>query len=150
MSYDFLIKDLNLKKSQKAIGTDKGLAKIGDGIVNLAYSMAKSICLTKSNSNDNIIRTGIKVSKTVLANALKSASMRNFAKNRADAHDIADTVEALVAYAWLNGNITLKEIINTLTDNLSGNLYVRSVEIKAATEAFTALLNYLKKYLPEG
>ena len=47
MDYEFLIADLNRKKSQKSIGTDKGLAKIGDGIVNLAYSVAKSIYLTK-------------------------------------------------------------------------------------------------------
>ena len=33
MDYEFLIRDLNINKSQKAIGTDKGLAKIGDGIV---------------------------------------------------------------------------------------------------------------------
>ena len=51
MDYEFLIEDLNRKKSQKNIGTDKGLAKIGDGIVNLAYSVAKSIFLTKNNWN---------------------------------------------------------------------------------------------------
>ena len=67
MDYKFLINDLNLNKSQKVIGTDKGLAKIGDGIVNLAYSVAKSIYLTNNNQNDKIIRTGKKVSKTIPA-----------------------------------------------------------------------------------
>jgi len=150
MSYDFLIKDLNSKLSQKAVGTDKGLAKIGDGIVNLTYSVAKSIYLTKKSSNNRVIRTGMKVSKTILSNALKNANMRNFAKNRADAHDIADTAEALVAYVWIKNNMTLHEIINVLTNNLSGNLLNRKEEITSATEAFTILLKKMLEYLPEN
>ena len=67
MDYEFLIRDLDLNKSQKAIGTDKGLAKLGDGIVNLTYSMAKSIYLTKSSPNNKVLRTGVKVSKKILA-----------------------------------------------------------------------------------
>jgi len=58
MDYEYLISDLNLNKTQRAIGTDKGLAKIGDGIVNLAYSVAKSIYLTKNNPNNKNVRTG--------------------------------------------------------------------------------------------
>jgi hypothetical protein len=149
MDYEFLISDLNLNKSQKAIGTDKGLAKIGDGIVNLAYSVAKSIYLTKNNPNDKVIRTGKKVSKTILENALKNANMKQFAKTRANAHDLADTVESLVAYIWMNNNMTIKEIINFLVDNLSGDLYNRAEEIKNATIAFTNLMNHIKKFLPE-
>ena len=149
MNYEFLLDDLNLLKSQKAIGTDKGLAKLGDGIVNLSYSVAKSIYLTKNNSNNTISRTGLKVSKRILANAIKNAEMRNFAKNRADSHDLADTVEALVAYVWLSNNITLKEIIDLLNENLAGNLYNRQEEINNATIAFTELLNNIKKFLPD-
>ena len=144
MSYKFLISDLN---SQKRIGTDKGLAKIGDGIVNLAYSIAKSIYLTENSSN--ILRTGIKVNKTILSNALKNADMKNFAKNRADAHDLANTVEAIVAYVLLNDKMTLSDIIDFLKDNLSGDIQSRTLEIKNATVAFTNLLNYTKKFLPE-
>lgn len=144
MSYKFLISDLN---SQKRIGTDKGLAKIGDGIVNLAYSIAKSIYLTENSSN--ILRTGIKVNKTILSNALKNADMKNFAKNRADAHDLANTVEAIIAYVYLNNKMTLNEIIDFLKDNLSGDIQSRTLEIKNATVAFTNLLNFIKKFLPE-
>ncbi len=144
MSYKFLISDLN---SQKRIGTDKGLAKIGDGIVNLAYSIAKSIYLTENSSN--ILRTGIKVNKTILSNALKNAGMKNFAKNRADAHDLANTVEAIIAYVYLNNKMTLNEIIDFLKDNLSGDIQSRTLEIKNASVAFTNLLNYTKKFLPE-
>ena len=148
MNYEFLLDDLNLLKSQKAIGTDKVLAKLGDGIVNLSYSVAKSIYLTKNNSNNTISRTGLKVSKRILANAIKNAEMRKFAKNRADSHDLADTVEALVAYVWLSNHITLNEIIDLLYEKLAGNLYNRQEEINNATIAFTELLNKIKKFLP--
>ncbi len=149
MDYEFLIEDLNRFKSQKSIGTDKGLAKIGDGIVNLAYSVAKSIFLTKNNLQHKIYRTGSKVSKQILANALKNADMKDFAKNRADAHDLADTGEALVAYVWLSKNLTLNEIIGFLTNKLSGDLTNRSEEIKSATIAFTNLFINIRKFLPE-
>ena len=147
MSYDFLIKDLG--RYQKNIGTDKGLAKIGDGIVNLSYSVAKSIFLTRNNSNDKIFRTGQKVSKTILAVALKEANMKIFAKNRADAHDLADTVEALIAYVWLDNKMALTEMIDFLTEELSGDLFDRKQEIETATFAFTKLLNHIKQFLPE-
>ncbi len=147
MDYEFLIRDLNINKSQKAIGTDKGLAKIGDGIVNLAYSIAKSIVLTRNNINNNVSRTGLKVSKKILANSLKNANMKDFAKTRADAHDLADTVEALVAYVWLKNQISLHDIIEFLSSNLTGNLTIRSEEIINATEAFTKLLIKIKPLL---
>ena len=150
MVYEFLISDLNKINSQKNIGTDKGLAKIGDGIVNLAYSVAKSIYLTRNNSNKEAVRTGLKVSKKILSNALKNANMKNFAKNRADAHDLANTVEAIVAYVWLSNKMSLKEIIDFLTENFSGTLQGRIDEINNAINAFTNLLNYTKKFLPEN
>jgi hypothetical protein len=149
MNYEFLISDLNLNKSQKAIGTDKGLAKIGDAIINLAYSVAKSIYLSKNNQSNKIIRTGKKVSKNILESALKNANMKSFARTRADAHDLADTVEALVAYVWFINKITVKEIINLLVENLSGDLFNRTEEIKSAIVAFTYLLNHIKQFLPD-
>ncbi|TFG12438.1 MAG: hypothetical protein EU535_06220 [Promethearchaeota archaeon] len=144
MSYEFLISDLD---SQKTIGTDKGLAKIGDGIVNLAYSVAKSIYLTENSSK--ILRTGLKVNRTILSNALKNANMKNLAKVRADAHDLADTAEAILAYVFLNNNITLNEIINILRENIKGDIKNRTQEIREATNAFTNLLIHIKKFLPE-
>jgi len=146
--YDSLLKDLKKDFTQKRIGTDKGLAKIGDGVINLSYSLAKSIYLTQNSKNNNIIRTGVKVSRTILAEALKLANMKNFAKNRADAHDMADTVEALVAFVYLNKNMTINDITNHLLNELSGNLLNRQEEIENARKAFRSLLIKLKEYLP--
>ena len=150
MAYEFLISDLVRKNSKKAIGTDKGLAKIGDGIVNLAYSIAKSIFITKNNRNNTIVRTGRKVSRDILSSALKKADLKSCAKNRADAHDMADTVEAIVAYAWLKEEIGLYEIIDILTETLSGDLFDRKEELEGATVAFTELLIKIKNCLPEN
>jgi hypothetical protein len=150
MPYDLLIQDLLKFKSAKKIGTDKGLAKIGDAVVNLAYSVAKSMYLTKINSHNQVIRTGEKVNRKILSIALKNAKMKDIAKSRADAHDLADSVEALIAYIWLNDKMTLNEIIDVLTNNLTGNIYERAQEIQAATNAFTNLLNHVKKFITEN
>lgn len=147
MAYEFLVQ--NLPKTQKAIGTDKGLAKIGDGIVNFTYSVAKSYYLTQSNSKKQIVRTGEKVNKNILSKALKDADMKAFAKNRADSHDLANTLEAIIAYVWLKDWITIKEIIDILINNLSGEISHRIKEIDNAALAFTELLLKIKKYLPE-
>lgn len=146
MKYEFLLDDL--QETQKAIGTDKGLAKIGDGIVNFTYSVAKSIYLTKSSDKGVIIRTGTKVSKRILSTSLKEAEMKDFAKNRGDAHDLADTVEAIVAYVWLNNHVTINEIIDFFTDHLQGDLLDRTGEIESAIHIFTLFLKSIKKYLP--
>jgi len=150
MAYNFLLKDLNLNLTQRSIGTDKGLAKIGDSIVNLTYSVAKSMYLTRNNKNNKIIRTGMKVSKTILAEALKDADMKSFSRNRANAHDLADTVEAIIAYIWFSEKMAIKEIIDFLADSLTGDLYIRHIEIESAKIAFTKLLNHIKKLLPEN
>jgi len=148
MLYEFLTSDLI--NSKKKVGTDKGLARIGDNIVNLTYSMAKSIYLTKNNSKGTIYRTGLTVSKKVLANALRNADMKkDFARTRSDAHDLADTAEALIAYAWLTNKISINEIIAFLTENFSGDLAIRTREIENAISVFTDLLKHIKKFLPE-
>lgn len=148
MDYEYLIRDLNQISSRKIIGTDKGLAKIGDGVVNLAYSVAKSLFLTNNSTNKKIVRTGLKVNRTILSNALKNANMKNFAKNRGDAHDLADTVEAIIAYVWLSNKMTLSDIIDILKNNFEGDL-IKSQEVKSATQAFTKLLIHVIKYLPD-
>jgi hypothetical protein len=149
MAYHFLLDDLHKNLSQKTIGTDKGLAKLGDGIVNLSYSMAKSIYLTCNNPMNRTIRTGNKVSKKILAEALKNADLKPFSKNRGDAHDMADTVEAIIAYVWLSNKMTLDEMIDILWNALSGDLSIRNLEIETARNAFTTLLNTMKKFLPD-
>ncbi len=150
MVYDYLLKEINKHLSQKVIGTHKGLAKIGDELVNFVYSVAKSIYLTKNNTHRSIILTSRKVGKKILAYALKEANMKQFAKNRADAHDLADTVEAIIAYVWLSKKMQIEEFIDFLVDNFAGNLSERNEEIVQAQVAFVKLLNHVKPFLPEN
>jgi dsRNA-specific ribonuclease len=150
MVYDYLLKEINKHLSQKVIGTHKGLAKIGDELVNFVYSVAKSIYLTKHNTHRSIILTSRKVGKKILANALKEANMKPFAKNRADAHDLADTVEAIIAYVWLSKKMQIEEFIDFLVDNFAGDLNDRNEEIVQAQIAFLKLLNHVKPFLPEN
>ena len=150
MEYNFLLKDLKLHLSQKTIGTDKGLAKIGDSVVNLIYSVAKSIYLTNKSNLKSVVRTGTKVSKNVLADAIKRSNMRDFCKSRADAHDLADTVEAIIAYIWLNNDLSIEKMIDILVVSFNGNLNNRSEEILNAKIAFANLLNNIKQYLPRS
>jgi dsRNA-specific ribonuclease len=150
MVYDYLLKEINKHLSQKVIGTHKGLAKIGDELVNFVYSVAKSIYLTKNSTHRSIILTSRKVGKKILANALKEAKMKSFAKNRADAHDLADTVEAIIAYVWLSKKMQIEEFIDFLVDNLAGDLSNRNEEIVQAQIAFLKLLNHVKPFLPEN
>lgn len=150
MVYDYLLDEINQHLSQKAIGTHKGLAQIGDELVNFVYSVAKSIYLTKNSSKNNIVLTSKKVGKKILATALKEAKLKQFAKNRADAHDLADTVEAIIGYIWLSKKMQVEELIDFLVDHFEGDLNDRNEEINQAQKAFEQLLNHVKPFLPEN
>jgi len=89
------------------------------------------------------------VNRNILSNALKNANMKSFAKSRANAHDLADTVEAIIAYVWLSNKMTLPDIINFLKNNLEGDLHSRTEELNSASHAFMNLLIHVKKFLPE-
>ncbi len=149
------IKDLtllisNLEGKPRSIGSDKGLAKIGDGIVNLTYSVAKSIYLTHfKNDPENPIRVGKKVDKYILSNALKNADMRHYSKTRPDSHDLANTYESLIAYVWLSGAITIKKIIHILEIQLEDDISNYKLERKNAIKAFTELLKQIKNFIPK-
>ncbi len=123
------------------IARDKGLAKIGDAFVNLVYSLALSLV--------SHVRTGEKVSKKILAGALKYAHMKIYAPRRADAHDMADSVEAVLGYCWLKGLLTLEDATQILVDALE--LSQKDPELSAldhGTYAFGTLLEKVKERIP--
>jgi hypothetical protein len=99
---------------------DHNLARFGDAYVNFIYSIA----LSKKEGN----ATGAKVSSHVLSQALKRAKMRGFLPKRIDRHTMGDAAEALAAYAYLRGAISIEESVGAL---LSAN---------NAAEAFANLL----------
>lgn len=82
---------------------NKGLAKLGDPLTNLVYSLAQS------RISGNFF--GKKVSGKILAMALRLADLRKIAPARLDAHDLADCVEAAIAYGWIRGYFSIQKAI---------------------------------------
>ena len=86
---------------------DRKLAQFGDSLLNFAYSLA----LTRSTKTP----VGVKVKDKILANAAKTAGLRKQLPRRVDTGDVANSVEALVAEAWLKEVLNLNEIVDCLT-----------------------------------
>jgi len=124
-------------KSLREIIQDKGLAKLGDVLVNFMYSLAKSLILGKLDA--------WKVSDTVLSRALEDASMLKFLPKRSDRHDKGDAVEALLAYAWIMGVFDIKRAIALFKEEVrQGDFINKKLEITAAVKAFRRLLEEIK------
>ena len=97
-------------ESVEEIMNDKGLAKVGDGIVNLCYSLAKSRVLGHA--------TGDKVRDSVLARAIRATEVYRHISRRTDPGRAADAYEAIMAYLWMTGKITIQDTVDTLAQTL--------------------------------
>jgi len=123
------------------IMNDKGLAKLGDGLVNLCYSLAKSLVLGEA--------TGEKVRDRVLAKAIREHRAYDYIGKRTDAGDAADAYEALMAYIWLTGRVGYDEMVQILREHLEIEQGMsRRMEAELATLAFIQLLNRVDEHLP--
>ncbi|TFG33383.1 hypothetical protein EU528_00090 [Candidatus Thorarchaeota archaeon] len=97
-------------KNVESIMHDKGLAKVGDGLVNFCYSLAKSLVLGQA--------TGEKVRDSVLARAIRSTSVYHYMNRRTDAGRAADAYEAIMAYLWMTEKITISDMVDSLSESL--------------------------------
>ncbi|KXH76494.1 MAG: hypothetical protein AM326_02615 [Candidatus Thorarchaeota archaeon SMTZ-45] len=97
-------------ESVEEIMNDKGLAKVGDGIVNLCYSLAKSKVLGHA--------TGDKVQDSILARAIRATEIYRHMTHRTDVGKAADAYEAIIAYLWMRGNITVQGTVDALIQTL--------------------------------
>jgi len=84
--------------------SDRGLASLGDAYVNLIYSLVLSKVTGKP--------IGRKLDNRVLSLALRKAGIRMLLPSRTDRHRQADAAEALIAYGWLSGTVSTKEILD--------------------------------------
>ena len=136
-----MLKDFFEYSSPEEAFLDENLAKLGDALVNLIYSMAMSISKLEPD--------GAKVPNEVLSNSLSEAGFRHLAPSRVDSHRLADIVEAIVAYAWIKGEIDLDESADILSTSLSKrNLEKRREVFKGAEEGFKNLLIEISKRIP--
>lgn len=104
---------------------DRDLASLGDAFVNFAYSLALS--------NRRRKPLGVKVKGSVLAEGLRRAGLRECLGGGITRHALADAAEALIAYAWLNGYVTLDECVAVMG------------KTEDAVEGLSALLAMVKK-----
>ena len=124
-----------------SIMQDKGLAKIGDGIVNLCYSLAKSLVIGSA--------TGEKVRDSVLARAIRSTSLYQHMGRRTDIGRAADAYEAIMAFLWLKGMMTIEVAVTTLVPLLEIDTTTsRTREGEIAAHAFQVLLEENQDHLP--
>jgi hypothetical protein len=120
---------------------DKGLAKLGDGLVNFCYSLAKSLVLGEA--------TGEKVRDSVLARAIRATSIYHHMKRRTDAGRAGDAYEAIMAYLWMSEKITISDMVDALSKSLDiTSTTSRKREGEIAAEAFQKFLESNIEHLP--
>lgn len=133
---------LSEPQSVESIMRNKGLAKLGDNLVNLCYSLAKSQVLEEA--------TGEKVKDRVLAMAIRATSIYSKYGRRTDAGMAADAYEAVIAYLWLTEKTSIEDMVVTIAGNLDITTETsRKKESEIAALAFQVLLEELIHLLPE-
>jgi hypothetical protein len=101
----FLVPHKNLTE----VLEDHKLASLGDTYINFVYPLA----LSQKNRKP----IGVKVKGSILAEALRRAGLREHVSSSMSCHDLADAVEALLVYSWLNDYVTLEESVKILVRN---------------------------------
>ncbi|MFW9793055.1 MAG: ribonuclease III family protein [Candidatus Thorarchaeota archaeon] len=120
---------------------DKGLAKVGDNLVNFIYSLAKSMALGKA--------TGEKVRDSILAKAIRATDAYNYISRRTDAGRAADAYEAIIAYLWMTGKLSIQGAVESLTKTLHiDSKTSRKKEGELAALSFQHLLEQYIESLP--
>ena len=128
-------------KNVESIMHDKGLAKVGDGLVNFCYSLAKSLVLGYA--------TGEKVRDSVLARAIRSTSVYDHMKRRTDAGRAGDAYEAIMAYLWITEKISITGMVDSLSVSLDiDSTTSRKKEGEIAATAFQQFLESNIEHLP--
>jgi hypothetical protein len=116
----------------------KSNAKLGDALVNFIYSVAKSLV--------SGIPTGMKVSDSILSEAFKGSLWHktNTLKLSGKKNRVADAVEALILFFWVQEGLGLKKLIEPLESQLEPHrLRHPKEEHKSAVLSFQNLLNFL-------
>jgi len=125
----------------ESVLNDKGLAQIGDNLVNLCYSIAKSMVLDEA--------MGVKVRDSVLARAIRSTKVYEYVTGRCDVGCAGDAYEAVMAWLWMRGKVTIESIIQHLIPLLElDSTTSRKKEGEISAVAFQSLLEIHMKKLP--
>ena len=129
-----LLKNQGVNSIESAVRR-KDLARLGDALANLLYSLAESLV------NDRF--GGGKVSGKALAASLRLANLRHLAPSRLDAHGLGDSVEALIAYKWIIGELNILEAVALLAREIrqaKENIEEGHPQAQPVVAAFAALI----------
>ena len=128
-------------KTIESIMHDKGLAKVGDNLVNFCYSLAKSLVLGYA--------TGEKVRDSVLARAIRATPVYSHMNRRTDAGRAGDAYEAIMAYLWMTKKISISDMVDSLSKSLDITVTTnRKKEGEIAALAFQQFLESNIELLP--
>lgn len=123
------------------IMNDAGLAKLGDSLVNLCFSLAKSIVIG--------CPTGEKVKDSVLARAIRTSPIYAYVGHRTDPGGAADAYEAVMAWLWLNRKTTIESVVDSLAKSLmTDSTKSAKRDDEFAVHAFKYLLEQVTSHLP--
>ncbi len=117
---------------------NKGLAELGDSLINFIYSAAKSKVLGKF--------CGERVSNKVLIRVLDETGLRKFLPRRIKPSVKSNAIEALIAYAWISNFLSINEAIEILASKLD----LSKGEFEASVNAIVELVNVIKRRIDEN
>jgi hypothetical protein len=116
---------------------DKGLSTLGDSLVNFLYSLALSEFTGRP--------AGGRVPNAALAIAVERAGLRHLIPPRTDKHGKGDIVEAILAYAWLEGVFTIEEGVKVLHENFNEDVLHPYRNREVLGRAFGELLKTIRE-----
>jgi hypothetical protein len=126
--------------NKRSLVNDKGLARLGDSITNLIFSIAISSALKRPE--------GGRASDKVLSRALTEAGLRHIAPKRSGSDQLGDIAESLIAFAWLSHVVEIEDAASMVASELNvTDLQDRKKEDESAIRGFKKLLERITQDL---
>jgi len=126
--------------NKRSLVNDKGLARLGDSITNLVFSIAISSVLKRPE--------GGRASDKVLSRALSDAGLRHIAPKRSGSDQLGDIAESLIAFAWLKHVIEIEDAANLVASEFNvTDLQDRRKGDESAIKGFKKLLERITENL---
>ena len=133
---------LSKTMDHRLLGKDKGLARLGDSITNLVYSLAISLIMKRPE--------GLRASDRILSQALTEAGLRYMAPRRARSGDLGDVAESLIASAWLRNMIDIEDAASLVASEFNEeDLKDRKKGDLSAIKGLKKLLNNIMEQIDQ-
>lgn len=113
----------------RQIMRNKQLASLGDAFINFVYSLA----LTKTNGKPQ----AVKVSDRILAEAFRTAGLRDHLGSRVSKKELANASESLLVEAYQKKLLSIEESVSILTQDPNDLETGLSALLKLAAERVT-------------